>query len=540
MKKMICMTIAVAVIAGTAFAAGATEEAAATTVEVAESGYPITSEPITLRVFAPQGPGYPPHDEMPFFQDLEERTNVFIEWMLVPSQSVDEKRNLVLASGDYPDMFMASGLTPLDEVNYGGQGVLLPLNELIDEWTVSIKGILEQYSWVKDVITTPDGNIYALPSLVANPHVQVRDKMWINRTWLANLGLDVPETTEELYDVLKAFKTQDPNGNGRADELPMSFLMNDFGSLFGSWGVLENEHYLMVRDGEVIFTPAQEEYREGITFFNRLYAEDLLDEETFTQDGTQLRAKGRAEDQLLGLTLTNWIGMVGDDRVDDFKMIPPFEGPGGDRLWNRNVNFMVAKGRFAITNVNAYPEATMRWLDYAFSDEGAMEFRFGREGEAWEWNDEGKWVFTTGNRDELNEILRSECPTLDTNGFFLFERKAMDDLNVYLIRLVEQNYEPYWPDEIYPSVYFDKETLEQLNVLQSGIEAYVDQMKARFITGDASIDTDWDRYLATLENMGLSEMMEIYQSGYESMAGFSVENVPAWDMSDYVVEKYRE
>ncbi len=74
----------------------------------------------------------------------------------------------------------------------------------------------------KDLITAPDGNIYALPQVNECYHCMYQQRMWIYKPWLDKLGLKMPTTTDEFYEVLKAFKTKDPNGNGKADEIPLS------------------------------------------------------------------------------------------------------------------------------------------------------------------------------------------------------------------------------------------------------------------------------------------------------------------------------
>ena len=121
------------------------------------------------------------------------------------------------------------------------------------------------------------------------------DNLFINKKWLDKLGLEMPTTTDEFYQVLKAFKNGDPNGNGKADEIPFSFLGNyanvDINSLFGSWGVIDRPEHVMIKDGEVLFTPAEDGYKQGLVFFRKLYAEGLIDGEAFTHNMQQYRGQ---------------------------------------------------------------------------------------------------------------------------------------------------------------------------------------------------------------------------------------------------------
>ncbi|UUZ87014.1 extracellular solute-binding protein [Paenibacillus sp. P26] len=140
-----------------------------------------------------------------------------------PRQSnAGDKKKLLLASGDYPAVFLSGDLTQAEQIDYGKQGVLKPLNDLIDKYGVEIKKAFQQDPDLKKSITAPDGKIYALPHINECFHCWYSQKVWINTTWLKKLNLQMPTTTEEFYQVLKAFKTQDPNGNGKQDEIPLS------------------------------------------------------------------------------------------------------------------------------------------------------------------------------------------------------------------------------------------------------------------------------------------------------------------------------
>ena len=119
--------------------------------------------------------------------------------------------------------------------------------------------------------TAPDGHIYALPQWADCYHCTYPDKLWINSTWLKKLNLQMPKTTEELRTVLRAFKTQDPNGNGKADEIPMTtdaqdssliaYLMNAFA--YNPVGANNGVRSLLTLDGDKVTTPVNTDGVEG-------------------------------------------------------------------------------------------------------------------------------------------------------------------------------------------------------------------------------------------------------------------------------------
>jgi len=132
---------------------------------------------------------------MLIFQDLEKETNVHIEWENIPDTDYQTKKNLLLASGDLPDAFYNSGFSDLDIVNYGEGGTIIPLEDLIDEHAPNLKKILEKRPEIKQLMTAPDGHIYSLPRAEEMGLGAVPFFVSINKTWLDNLGLEIPQTT---------------------------------------------------------------------------------------------------------------------------------------------------------------------------------------------------------------------------------------------------------------------------------------------------------------------------------------------------------
>ena len=188
--------------------------------------FPISKEPVTLRVFVGQEPGVVDITKHSIFKEISEKTNINFDFIVAPQEGAKDKLNMLLASGDYPEIIIGSFFTNADLVKYGtGENILIPLNDLIEENCVNLKARWEENPQFKDMMTTPDGNIYGIPSLDSGGlgHGAVNYKVWMNNKWLENVGMEVPETTEEFRAVLEAFKEQDANGNGDPnDEIPFS------------------------------------------------------------------------------------------------------------------------------------------------------------------------------------------------------------------------------------------------------------------------------------------------------------------------------
>ena len=164
-------------------------------------------------------------DETQLYLELEEQTGIDISWETYPQSAWPEKKSLLIASNDLPDAFFGNGVLTSDEVvKYGSEGILIPLEDYItEENTPNLWKIFQEYPEYKSAITAPDGHIYSLMSFEDGYMVTTNNPIYINKAWLEAVGMDAPTTTEEFREVLKAFKEQDPNGNGQADEIPFSF-----------------------------------------------------------------------------------------------------------------------------------------------------------------------------------------------------------------------------------------------------------------------------------------------------------------------------
>ena len=150
---------------------------------------------------------------------MQELTNINLDIMAIPDDGYNERKNLTFASGQLPDFFFGGRLTPSDEVTYGAQGFLIPLEDLIAQYAPNLQQILDENPDIRRSITAPDGHIYALPKVTAG--FGVYPKLWINQPWLDAVGMAMPTSTEELHDVLSRVSRQRPQRqrSGRRNSL---------------------------------------------------------------------------------------------------------------------------------------------------------------------------------------------------------------------------------------------------------------------------------------------------------------------------------
>ncbi|MBD2847601.1 ABC transporter substrate-binding protein [Paenibacillus sp. IB182496] len=507
--------------------------------------FPIVDEPITLRVMTGANAAVEDFETNAFTQWFEEQTNIHVEWELVPSSMVSEKLNLTLASGDLPDVIMTMGVTAEQQALYGEQGILLPLNDYIAEYGVNTKKMFEASPLVEPTITSADGNIYALPAPNECYHCSMRQKMWIYQPWLDELGLDMPTTTEEFYDVLEAFKTQDPNGNGKADEIPFSgappqsqtstlttsvenFLMNSF--TYAPY----TRVYLNEQD-EVTVPFVQDGWREGLAYLNGLYADGLMDPQALMRDPAQLVQLGENPDvAVLGAVsgpnmsvVTQLNGASG--RWMDYVAVPPLKGPDGVQLTQYDP-YQVAPGQFVITSEAANPEAAFRFADALYDREVTLRSTIGEPETDWRWAEDGE-IGINGEAAVYKDMSKfgvtqnkhwSQTGIAYRPNELRLGQVADEEnpLETILYDETKDKYEPYRVDveTVLPPLNFTVDQSQEMADLSKTIYDYTNEMLARFIIGDADIadDAEWEEYLATLDGMNLARYLEIYQEAYET------------------------
>lgn len=493
-----------------------------------ETDMPIVKDNITLNFFAGhEATTADDWNDVLVLNEYEDMTNIDIDWEQVPSDGLSEKRNLALASGNLPDAFYAAYLPISDLLKYGEQGTFIKLNDLIEEHAPHLKKILEEYPDIKKGITFPDGNIYSFPTIYSPEFLSnlIGAKPWINQEWLDQLGMENPETTEELYEYLKAVKETDLNGNGKNDEIPLGSVAMDriIHWLAGSFGIGNKGNILnQVLDqdpetGELRFYPVTDGYKEMLEYLNKLYSEELIEQNIYTIEVDQYLANGSEE--LYGATqFFNPSELFGKEVGKHYVGGKALEGPHGDKQYVGITSPVFQIGNFAITSENENPAATVRWMDYFYGDEGTKLFNMGIEGVTFEETEDGPELLDeiTDNPDGLTttqamaEYLIAPGgghPGIIKQDYFNGSEASPDDIKA------ADKLEGDIPDEIWPEFTY---TLEENKKLESfsDIEKYVTEMRDKFITGNVSFD-EWDAYIQTLESTGLEEYMEIQQKAFE-------------------------
>jgi len=507
--------------------------------------FPIAKEKVTFKVFTRQMPSVADFENNEFTKWYEELTNVHLEWDIVPGSEVGTKLNLILAGGDYPDMFLDPwAISGTQAMIYGAQGVFIRLNDLLEKYGIETKKMLSEYPLMKDIITMPDGNIYTLPEVDDAFHGKFGYKMWVYQPWMDKLGLQHPETTEDFYEVLKRFRDEDLNDNGDPDdEVPlvgytptngrpsiMEFIMNAF--------IYTDSNLVTVDNGNIDVVFNKPEWKEGLAYMKMLYEEGLIAPETFTQDSTQLQQLN-AEEIKIGFTpaATPWASLpqfMGDPRWTEYDAIKPLIGPNGLRITGSNHYGIGPSYAFAISKTCKHPAVAFRWMDALYEQEMTLRKYYGRPDQEWRYAEPGE-IGINGKQAIWASLAKSggeiDIPTDKSwahiaphyrSAEFREGQVVTGDPSKHtesvLYRVTLEKYFPYAADVnmTLPPLIFTEEQSAELADLDKTIKDYVYEMFARFITGDADLDAEWDSYVNQLERMNLKRWLEINQEAYDS------------------------
>ncbi|MEU5154018.1 ABC transporter substrate-binding protein [Glycomyces sp. NPDC021274] len=543
-----------------AAAAGAALAVAATAF-AACSSEPETTPDDVITIFAPQDAGQEQNlDTNAFTKLLEEKFDVDLQFETTTwdGAAAGEKRQISLASGDYPDAYMlipwVDQFSSDELVKLGGQGVILPLDDLIGEDTPNLVAAFEKEPGFKELATSPDGKIWGIPAWNDCYHCSYPSKLWMNSAWLDALGLEQPTTPEELRTVLEAFKTQDPNGNGAADEIPLSaaggssllsYLMNPFVYTPEMYSNAEGTTpaSLGTSGDQVVLQPTRDEWRDGIAYAASLYADGLIDEAAFTQNGEAIIAKGNsAEGVIVGSAAMMHPWFVSDDNEDgrytQYNAVPPLTGPNGSDATYTGGGAGAAPGAtFVITNRSseAKQQKLMQILDFMVSYEGHLLGEFGVEGVNWVRPEAGDVALDETLEPNFKVLALPEGEGLNnswgpiaqffSDAEFRNAQVTATDVDTpegYERRLFEATklYEGHESDELFPywDVAVTGETATELATIQTNVENFVVQAAAEFVSGvrDIESDEDWAEFQQHLTDLGAERYVQIYQEAWDA------------------------
>lgn len=510
------------------------------------TGMPIMNEPITLTAWIEGGADTDWSQNM-FLKEIEEKANIKLEIISTPSSDSLEKRNLMLAGDDYPDLLLTDWtamLTKADVMQFAvKEGIFLPITEYVDKYGNNMKRVFDENPAYREGSTAPDGEIYGFARFSECYHCSAYPKIYLRQDWMDKLNLEMPTNTEELREVLRAFVNEDPNGNGEKDEIGLIGATTwntpvEFALMGMSFQTVKPDFWLSLgADGESVeFSPSTDAYREGLRYIKSLYDEGLIEPTSFTQKEDIMAQTVRTEPHVVGMYVCDHAAMGYDNsdpvEAENYQILIPVAGPDGFRRQGQNANEGTITGFEAvITDKCQYPEAAFRLIDEFFYDDDYNMMRFkGKEGLGWERAAEGaKNVFGGEARYVVLSVPEEDKEENDKYGFGVgpqadvasFRLAMLPEVeNVYLqenyeqrITLDTQKVEEFIPEKrLEYNPFIPLEMTDEYAEIQTNLNSFVRKTIVQFITGERDIENGWDEYLSELDSYRVDRYVEIYKT----------------------------
>lgn len=466
-------------------------------------------------------------DGLPVWELFEQQTGVKIDFQVYPASEMESAIQIRLASGEnLPDITqLPPSWTNTGVTKYAEDGVIIQLDDLIDKYGPNIKQKMQEDKYFAAMMTSPDGHYYCAMDVMYPINEVVPVSVTIRQDWLDKLKLDVPKTYDDWIKVLTAFKTQDPNGNGKADEVP--FFSEASEGTLGIMGTgagfpytaINDNKYAYDSEGNASFIFGSDQCKDALGFLNTLYKSGLIYKEL---DAGQEQLQTYIAQNVVGafagepvdwLSRANSLAKDADPDVNYRVIAPPQDAGGHTAISKRFPTGMY----YGITKSCKNPDIAMAWIDYiGYSKEANLIKDYGIEGKTFVYDADGNPQFTDyimKNPDGYSphDACRTvgSAPSIlvyDTPTNFLqkYEGSAVYDSAVAM--------KPYMVDAM-PMMIPSAEENRTYNSIWPDLNSYYLEMIYKFISGAESLD-NFKTYQKTMYDTGLQSILDIKKAQY--------------------------
>ncbi|MCI5650413.1 MAG: extracellular solute-binding protein [Fusicatenibacter sp.] len=541
-RKIVALTLVGAMLMGTMAACGndsgtssnsgsaagsSTAESAAGSDSADGSGDTAsTGEKVKLKALIVSHPLTQDINNMKWLQEIEDKAGVEIEWEQIYTDW-DTTKSTRFAAGDIPDLLF-NATVDSDYTTYNG--LFMDLTDLIEKNAPNIQEMFDEVPDTKVLATTKEGKIYGVPKFQGK-WPETNTTMFINKTWLDNLGLEVPTTFTELESVLEAFKEQDANGNGdTTDEIPFDFngwfsgayspvnLLGGLGIQLTNWGT---DGYF-AEDGQIKNYAVDERYKAFMKYMNGLYSKGLINENAITNDYSQFQSLSRGDadgNATVGVTF-GWeeTDKFGQDLASQYVSFGPLtwdvDGNTYDTRWTYDYSGLnMSSNRVAMSAKCSDPDAAMRFIDQFYDATVSVEGLFGgitdgcieQTGENSykvlppqdSSMDSGTWKWTMSMADNAPMYIRQDTEIEMTQDM----DNALKEREVYTEVLAKVDPKK----DYYPQMFMKYSDADQNTMAmdQANIANITDNYWSLWMTGESDIDADWDSYVESVNAAGM-------------------------------------
>ncbi|MFF8875943.1 ABC transporter substrate-binding protein [Streptomyces massasporeus] len=486
------------------------------------------SRPLSFSVLHNNNPVYPMKNGWLFWKEVTKRTGITIKPLDVPLADYEKKRSVLIGSGDAP--FIIPKTYHPGEVAFVSSGAILPVSEYVDLMP-NFRDKVRKWKLEPelDSIRQSDGKYYLLPGLHEKPRSGY--SLSFRTDILDKHGLTLPTTWDEVYEVLKALKTEYPDKYPWTDRwstntpFPCGALFQYLGQAHGvKAGWAYDNISFDTKTQKFVFTAAQDAYRDMVEYLRGLVSEKLLDPESFTQQDDQAVQKLLAEKSYVisanpqELVQNYRYNLAKQVKGSKIEMVPVPLGPAGPVLLSgirlENGIMISSKALKSDTFV-----AMMQFVDWLwYSDEGQKFCKWGVEGVT--YTESGATytlepgISLMGSDPDAPKDLQKDYGFF--NGVFTYggswelvssnfspdEKKFQD---------VMSRREELPVDPAHPLQSFEQ---EQATLWDTPLKDTAIQNTLRFVLGKRPM-SDWNAHLAELKAKNMQQLVDLHNKAYE-------------------------
>ncbi|WP_281889894.1 extracellular solute-binding protein [Paenibacillus sp. YYML68] len=463
--------------------------------------------------------------DVPFYQEWQKKTGVPLDFITVPNGQTKEQLNVLIASGDLPDMIETDwSKFPGGPEKAIKDGYILKLNDMIDKLAPNLKKYLEDHPDVDKMLKTDSGSYYAFPFIRGDDSLSVYHGPIIRKDWLDDLNLPVPETIDDWYITLKAFKDK----KGAAAPItfvskprPLFDMVN--GDFVGAWGVTKDFY---MDNGQVKYGPMEPGFKDFLATMRKWYSEGLIDRNVATADTKALDTS--FANGATGATVGNAGGGIGRwqpiiEAKDPKAVLIGTPYPvlkKGDMPQFGQKDFAYSPiGAVAISATSKNAELAVKMLDYGYSEEGRMFFNFGTEGVSYKMEN-GSPRYTDLLMKNPDKLSPSQAMSLyirgNTQGPFVQDKRYVEQ---YYALQTQRDAIKAWQKtdvakhKLLPITPTPEESSEYAKIM-ADVDTLVDEMILKFILGTDSVDS-FDQYVSKMKSLKIDRAIEIQKAALE-------------------------
>lgn len=490
-------------------------------------GYPITSKPVTIKAALLYSSLRPDMDKSNIWKYISEKTNLNFEIEVLKDA---DKVDLMFASADFPDLLMGVGITANQMTNAVDGESFVELEPLLKEYAPTWYNSMQANKLVYNSSLATNGKLYSLPYVDFAPYDRnLRDQWIIMKTWLDELNLKVPATTEEFKNALMAIKNNAGKGSIPADVIPYYFFFDSYVGgqfdIYGSFGVyVTSDDYVFVDDGVVKDQSTNPAIKEPLKYLKELYDLGLIPPEVFTDDWNTYTSKISSNPPVVGSYHS-----YANRQLDAGTPMGPLGSGNGKEPLIRSQAYTPGPANVAIiTANNKYPVATTRFFEAIATDTDLMlTLSRGTKGTVWDYDDKGKayQLFWEESPEKMTENsmelgLHNSFIALKDNNFY---ENTWNEISYNQVNSRGWAYQKVYKDVVMPNemIYvsgpLSPDDNNLLNQYRTDLSNYRKAMYADFITGKKEIDKEWDTFVTQMNNLGLAEFIGLKQKAYDLM-----------------------